>query len=398
MPGVFSENPQVLNLRNTGWILAVSLEFTMETPRSVLIAFDKFKGSFSGEEACEAARRGVKRRWPLAETHVCPIADGGEGTAETLLAVFGGRWVSVEVDDPLGRKVAARYAFTDSGLAVLEMSEASGLWRCDPDERNPDVASTYGTGQMVRHAVQVSGATSVLIGIGGSATNDGGTGFARAMGVLFLNGAGEELLDLPRDILEIRKIDTSRVLEASDLVAACDVTNPLLGRNGATHVFGRQKGVVDAEFHERRLRHLADVVEDGLGKSLRESAGAGAAGGLGFGLMAFTGCALKPGFDLVAEALELESKISGADLVLTGEGSLDAQTASGKGPAGVGILAKKVGVPVHAFAGRVANREVVEPFFDSATEIMPEGWTLAQSMEAGSTLLEKAVFAAESLE
>ena len=367
----------------------------METTRSVLIAFDKFKGSFSAEEACRAAERGAKQRWPLAETTCCPIADGGEGTAEALLAVFGGKWVEVEVEDPLGRKVDAKYALTKSGIAVLEMSEASGLWRCAPDERDPGRASTYGTGQMVRHAIEVSGATSLLIGIGGSATNDGGTGFARAIGVRFLDENGRELFDLPQDIPKIQAIDTSEALVPPGLVVACDVTNPLLGEEGATQVFGPQKGVVDLDFHEGRLKRLADIVEHQLGKPLRDMPGAGAAGGLGFGLMAFAGGKLKLGFDIVAEALDLETKISAADLVLTGEGSLDAQTASGKGPAGVGLLAKKAGVPVHAFAGRVADREIVEPFFDSATAIKPEGWTVEQSMEAGSALLEKAVSGAE---
>ena len=368
----------------------------METTRSILIAFDKFKGSFSAEEACRAAERGVKQRWPSAKTVLCPIADGGEGTAEALLAVFGGRWVSLVVDDPLGRKVETKYALTENGVAVLEMSEASGLWRCAPDERDPKRASTYGTGQMVRHAVEVSGATSVLLGIGGSATNDGGTGFARAIGIVFFDEGGEELVDLPKEISKIRKVDTSGAIALPELVVACDVTNPLLGVNGATQIFGPQKGVVDIEFHEEQLKYLADLVEGGLGKQLREIDGAGAAGGLGFGLMAFAGGVLKPGFDLVAEALGLEAKIAAADLVLTGEGSLDSQTASGKGPAGVGVMAKKAGVPVHAFAGRVADREIVEPFFDSATEIKPEGWTVEQSMEAGSTLLEKAVAGAES--
>ena len=369
----------------------------METTRSVLIAFDKFKGSFSAEEACQAAERGVRQRWSSAETTCCPIADGGEGTAEALLAVFGGKWVRVEVDDPLGRKVEAKYALTDSGVAVLEMSEASGLWRCEPDERDPERASTYGTGQMVRHALEVSKATSVLIGIGGSATNDGGTGFARAIGVRFLDGTGAELVDLPRDISKIQTIDITESLVIPGLVVACDVTNPLLGNEGATQVFGPQKGVVDLEYHEGRLKDLADVVENHLGEQLRDMPGAGAAGGLGFGLMVFAGGKLKPGFDIVAEALDLESKIAAADLVLTGEGSLDSQTASGKGPAGVGLLAKKAGVPVHAFAGRVADREIVEPFFDSATAIKPEGWTVEQSMEAGSALLEKAVSEAEPL-
>ena len=368
----------------------------METTRSVLIAFDKFKGSFSSEEACRAAERGAKRRWPAAKTVLCPIADGGEGTAEALLAVFGGRWICVEVEDPLGRNVEAKYALTENGVAILEMSDASGLWRCAPDERDPKRASTYGTGQLVRHAVEVSGASSILLGIGGSATNDGGTGFARAIGVLFFDEEGGELIDLPVEISKIHKIDTRGAIALPEIVVACDVTNPLLGLNGATQIFGPQKGVVDIGFHEGQLEHLADLVEDALGKQLRESDGAGAAGGLGFGLMAFAGGKLRPGFDIVAEALGLEAKIAAADLVLTGEGSLDSQTASGKGPAGVGLMAKKAGIPVHAFAGRVADREIVEPYFDSATEIKPEGWTVEQSMAAGSTLLEKAVAGAES--
>jgi glycerate kinase len=283
------------------------------------------------------------------------------------------------------------------GTAVLEMSAASGLWRCAPEERDPWAASTFGTGQLVRHAVKDSGANSVLIGIGGSATNDGGTGFARALGVRFFDGSGKELTALPQQIGDIVRIDGSDAIEVPELVVACDVTNPLLGKNGATHIFGPQKGVSDLGAHEARLAHLADVVESWFRKPLRDLPGAGAAGGLGFGLMAFAGGQLKPGFDLVADALGLEEKIGAADLVLTGEGSLDAQTASGKGPAGVGLMAKRAGVPVWAFAGRVADREVVEPFFDAATEIRPPGWSVEQSMDAGSTLLEKAVSGAEAL-
>lgn len=319
----------------------------------VLIANDKFKGSLTASEATEAISNGLPSG---CEIDSCPIADGGEGFTETMLAALGGKWVTVDTVDALHRPVKARYAITDTGLAVMEMASANGYELINPEDRDILRSSTYGTGLMIRHAAGQQGVERILIGIGGSATNDGGVGMADALGVLFLNPEEDPLSSCPAGLDQLAIIDRDQLLALPPIDVACDVDNPLLGPNGATAIFGPQKGATSDE-QEKLESFLAHLVEVTGANELAETPGAGAAGGLGFGTMYFLGAQLHPGFDLVAKALDLPARIAKADLVITGEGSLDAQSLSGKGPVGVARLAFDQGKPVIGVAGQI-SREV----------------------------------------
>lgn len=363
----------------------------------VLLACDKFKGSLGAVEACEAVRAGLPAGW---ECDVCPIADGGEGFIDAMLAGSGGERVTVACRDALGRPVEANYGIyrSSSGetVAVIEMSAASGMWRIAAAERNPRRASTFGTGQQIRHAVEMSGATRLLVGLGGSATNDGGAGMAAALGVRFLNERGD-LLDadaVPEALAGLHAIDESRRMALPEVIVACDVDNPLTGPRGASAVFGPQKGATpeDVTFLDAVLMKLAAV--SGRGREA-STPGAGAAGGLGFGLLRFAGATVVPGFDLVAESLRLPERIAAADLVITGEGSLDAQTLGGKGPAGVAALARAAGVPVVAVAGRVEDGAA--QLFDATLSLESFGLPVAESISRAAELVTQLVAGHESL-
>lgn len=354
----------------------------------VLLACDKFKGSMGAAEACAAIRAGLPEDW---EVSLCPIADGGEGFTEAMLAGSGGRRVGAPCTDALGRPVEAEYGIYERGgetVAVLEMSAASGIWRIPAAERAPRRASTYGTGLLMRHAVEVSGAGRLLVGIGGSATNDGGAGMAAALGTRFLDEKGVELEPVPEALARLHAVEEGGRMPLPEVVVACDVDNPLAGPRGASAVFGPQKGAgpEDVAFLDGVLQRLAEV-----SGAERQAAvpGAGAAGGLGFGLMRFAGARLVPGFDLVAEALGLAERIAAADLVITGEGSLDAQTLGGKGPAGVAAMARAAGVPVMAVAGRV--EDAARPLFDAALSLESLGLPVEECIARGPELLQRLV-------
>ncbi len=321
----------------------------------VLIACDKFKGTLTAAEACAAVAAGVLELWPRAECLLRPMADGGEGTSLVICEALGGEWRTAEVAGPRGEAVQAGYAWLpDTKTAVIEMSEASGLKLVLPSQRNPWRMNTAGTGQLMRHAIAL-GAERVVVGIGGSATNDGGTGMAWALGYQFLNEAGESIQPCPANLLEIMRIVPPTDLKLPEVIAACDVTNPLLGPEGATAVYGPQKGVTLERLpqYEAGLEHLAGLVKSQLQVDRRLEPGAGAAGGLGFGLMSFCRASTRPGFDLVAEVTGLEHAVRHADLVITGEGCLDMQTLHGKGPARVAEMARRLGKPVAAVGGMV---------------------------------------------
>jgi len=359
----------------------------------ILIAPDKFKGSLT---ASEAARRIAAGLGPGFECRLQPIADGGEGTAEAIRLALGGEWVPVRAEDPLGREVDAgfvRVRRDGEQVAVVDLSEASGLWRLAEGERDPWRASTFGTGQLVRAAAE-DGADRIVVGLGGSATNDGGTGWARALGYRFEDAAGAEVAVVPEALERVTRITGTRI-PLPRIVAACDVTNPLLGESGATRVYGPQKGITAVDFarHEERLRHLAALVERDLGFRGRELPGSGAAGGAGFGAMAFAGAEMGSGFDLVAELTGLAEAMAWADLVITGEGGLDLQTLHGKGPHGVAAMARAVGKPVVAFAGRVEGdaEAALGEVFDGIWRIAPEGTAVAESMLLAGDFLENAV-------
>jgi glycerate kinase len=359
----------------------------------ILLAPDKFKGSLPAVAVAEALARGWQSVLPGTECRFAPVADGGEGFSEALAKALGARWVTVNSVDAIGRPIEARYAWVDADrTAIIEMSEASGLWRIAPADRDPRRANTYGTGLLLRDAVQ-RGARRILMGLGGSATTDGGAGMAAALGFRFLAADSAKVLEpWPCLLPEVDRIDASAVPELPEIVAACDVQNPLLGPRGTAAVFSPQKGADPGTvvFLEDTLAHLARVVEGGLGRQCAEKPGAGAAGGIGFGLLAFCGASLEPGFELVARAMQLEQRMSGVDLVLTGEGRLDSQTLEGKGPAGVGAMARALGKPVVAFAGSIEEHPRVLASFDAVVPIIDRPVSLEEAMQNAAPFLERA--------
>jgi glycerate 2-kinase len=370
----------------------------------VLIAPDKFKGSLSAAQAAAALAEGWREGWPVdkpLEIERLPVADGGEGTAEAIHDALAGRWITLAVRDPIGRIVEGRYALVENAggerLAVLEMSSASGFSLVRGNDRDLLRGNTFGTGQLLAHALRKGGAKRVVVGIGGSATNDGGIGLAAALGFRFLDAEYRELEPTPERLPELASIEfPTDALPPVPINVACDVKNPLLGPRGATRVYGPQKGLRDAAQAaqlELGLTRLADVAAQTFGRDHRDTPGAGAAGGLGFGLMTFCGAELLPGFDLVASRLGLEAAVARADLVLTGEGSLDAQTLEGKAPAGVAAMARRLGRPVIAFGGRVeeAARAGLRNCFDelvALSDVEPE-LTQEQRMARGPELLRR---------
>lgn len=358
-----------------------------------LIASDKFKGSISGEDACAAIERGILAADPTAQCTRLPIADGGEGMAETLTAALGGSMIEgVPCTDALGRPITGSYGLAGT-VAVIEMAEASGMWRIASDERDPWRASTFGTGELMRDAI-ARGAETIYLGLGGSATNDGGVGMGLALGVKFLDADGDAVTDLPADLEKVKLIEL--LPDFPDLIVACDVTNPLLGPNGCSSIYGPQKGVTDETFpaHEARLDHLVELLNghDGLGANPAKTPGSGAAGGLGFGALVFGGGELKPGFDLIAHATGLDAAVQEADVVVTGEGKLDSQTLSGKGPAGVAAMATAAGKKVVAFGGMIEEdaRAELEGVFGEVCGIRPEHVPVDECIANGARYLEAA--------
>ncbi len=326
----------------------------------VVIAIDSFKGSLSSMEAGNAAKAGIRRACS-AESIVKPLADGGEGTTEALVEGLGGRYVSAEVTGPLGEKTNARYGILRDGqTAVLEMAEAAGITLVDREELDPYRATTYGVGEMILDAVK-RGRRRFIIGIGGSATTEGGAGMLQALGYGITDGDGKPIRHGIRDLDQIAHIsmeNVPEVLKECQFQIACDVKNPLCGETGAVWVYGPQKGVreEDKRIFDRKLQHFAEKTAEYTGTDHRLTEGAGAAGGLGFAFLSYLpNVELRPGIDIVIEATGLEQELKDADLVITGEGRLDFQTAMGKVPVGVARLAKRYGIKVLAFAGSVTK-------------------------------------------
>jgi glycerate 2-kinase len=323
-----------------------------------LLAPLEFKGSLSAAEAAEAMRRGLERADPSAQVDVLPLADGGPGTAEVLVAALHGAWHSVPVHDPLGRIVEATYGTWAGGAAgVLEMAQASGLLRLTPGERNARRASSFGTGELIRAAV-LGGVRTLMVGLGGSATNDGGAGLLQALGVRFRDVQGRELAPGGAALRELVRMDLDgalRQMRDVELTCVTDVTNPLTGPEGASAVYGPQKGATHADVAvlDSALAHFAEVVRRQLGLDVSREPGMGAAGGLGFGLRVVFGARLVRGFEHVAEMVHLDERLTGCDVVLTGEGRLDAQSRQGKGPVALAERARRAGKRVVVFAGSV---------------------------------------------
>jgi glycerate kinase len=328
--------------------------------RKIVIAPDSFKECLAAEAVAAAMAAGVRAAAPDAEVVCVPMADGGEGTVRALVAATGGTLHRATVTGPLGEPVEAEFGVLGDGrTAVIEMAAASGLPLAPPARRDPTRTTTYGTGELIRAALDL-GARRLLLGIGGSATVDGGAGMAQALGVRLLDAAGQPIGWGGGDLERLAHADLlarDPRLAGVAVEVACDVTNPLVGPHGAARVYGPQKGATpdSVERLEANLAHLADVIERDLGVRVRDLPGAGAAGGLGAGLVAFLGATLRRGVELVIEAVGLEAKLRGADLVLTGEGRLDRQTAFGKVPVGVARLAAAKGIPVVAIAGALGE-------------------------------------------
>ncbi len=371
----------------------------------ILIAPDKFKGTLNAREVAQHIAQGLLDVLPDAQIEIVPMADGGEGTAEAICDARGCVWVECKAHDPLGREIDVRYGWIDEEkIAVMEMSEAAGMRRLSQNERDPIRATTFGVGQMILDATK-RGANEIIIGLGGSATNDGGFGMARALGFKFFSGAKELTKDVT-DLQSLTRIEPPVLAGVSpanstmqparlplqlNIIAAVDVKNPLLGENGATRIFGPQKGARKSDFDnlEHALTKLADVVATEFGIDLRNEAGAGAAGGLGFGLLSFCGATIRPGFEVVAEAVGLESKMKDADLVITGEGSLDRQTLEGKTPAGVAQLARKLGKPVFAIVGRASEDPELREIFDGVYQNVRPGMSQQENMKRAAELLRE---------
>jgi len=358
----------------------------------ILVASDKFKGSLTAAEACSSIAAGLREgiKGSGHEIRELPVADGGDGMARTLTSASGGRWIEASVTGPLGDKVIAGYGLIDGGkTAVIEMAEASGLALLGTGPKDPLRSSTFGTGELILHALS-AGASEVLLGIGGSATNDGGTGMALALGYRFLDAEGKELRELPMGLETLARIVPPDEFPYPKVTVACDVTNPLLGPEGCTAIYGPQKGVTPDTFpkHEERLSRLVSLSGE-VGESAAIVPGAGAAGGLGFGSILFLKASLVHGFDLVADRLGLEKAIRWADLVITGEGRLDHQSLEGKAPFGVVRLARKNVKQTAAFCGSLADRSL-ESEFGPISEIRDPDLKLEENMARGQELIRAA--------
>ncbi|MDE6668492.1 MAG: glycerate kinase [Muribaculaceae bacterium] len=351
-----------------------------------VIAADSFKGSLSSLEVGQAAERGIKTVLPSAEVHIVPVADGGEGTVEAIVTGMGGHLVTCTVQGPLGEPVIASYGLYGD-TAVIEIAAALGLTLITPEKRNPWLTSTYGTGQLICDALK-RGCRNFLIGLGGSATNDGGTGMLRALGFQFLDSDGCPVGDGGGEVGRIVSIDDSKVipeLAEATFTIACDVTNPLIGPEGASYVYGPQKGA-DAEMVlalDKALRHFAEVTEDFCGQNFSAFSGAGAAGGLGFAFLAFLHGQLKPGIEMILDAVGFDEKIKDASLVITGEGRLDLQTCMGKAPYGVLRRAATRQIPVIAICGAVVSEAVpalTEAGFTAVFPVVAGPMALSEAM------------------
>lgn len=360
----------------------------------IVLAPNAFKGSMSAMQAVLAMEQGVRAACPAVEVCKIPVADGGDGLAEILIDALNGEARVFSVHGPLHEPLQAALCHVPSlGLVVVEMAVASGLALLAPEHRDPMRTTTYGTGELIRAALDL-GAQRIVVGIGGSATIDGGIGMAAALGVRFLNAAGEAVAPVGGSLGQIHRIDASGLdprLAKVCCEAVCDVDNPLVGPTGAAAVYGPQKGATPKQVRslDAGLSHLADRIAADLGHEVRDLAGAGAAGGLGAGLHAFLGAELRRGVDLVLELLGLDEQLAGADLVITAEGQIDFQTAFGKAPAGVAERAKARGIPCVAIAGSIGERIAAlhQIGIDAVFSLCPGPMTLDQAMAQGPSLL-----------
>ncbi|MGM0903496.1 MAG: glycerate kinase [Bacillota bacterium] len=362
----------------------------------IVIAPDSFKESLSASEACQAIESGFREVLPNAVYQKLPMADGGEGTVQSLVSATGGTTVETYVTGPLGEKVLAFYGMLGNGqTAVIEMAASSGLHLVPAEERNPLLTTTRGLGELIKSALD-QGTTHLIIGLGGSSTNDGGAGMIQALGGRLLDESGEEITPGGGGLSKLTSIDLSNVdprLKSVKIEVACDVDNPLIGPNGASAVYGPQKGATPEMIQEldENLTHFANVYEALLKKSYRNHPGAGAAGGLGAGLMAFLAAELKSGVEIILEAVHFEDHIKDTDLVITGEGRIDAQTIYGKTPIGVAKAAKKYDIPVIALCGSYTedSKIVHNHGIDALFTIVPGVVTLPEAMNHAALYMQQ---------
>ncbi len=360
----------------------------------VVVAPQEFKGSLTAAEAADAIAAGVRLALPDAAIDVAPMSDGGAGLVDALLAARGGERIETAVRDPLLRPVTAAWALLADGTVAIEMAAASGLVLVEPSARDATIATTYGTGELIRAALD-HGARHLIVGVGGSATVDAGAGAMQALGARLLDEAGRDLPPGGAALARLHRIDLSgrdpRLAEARIHVAS-DVTNPLHGPEGAAVVYGPQKGASpeDVLVLDAALARFAGVVQRDFGVDVQRVPGSGAAGGLGAGLIVVAGAAITRGFDVVAEAVALERRIGEADVVITGEGRLDAQTPYGKTAAGVAAIARRLGKPVGCVAGSVAADLDAGPLFDAVEAATPPGMTLDEAMRRAAVLVRDA--------
>lgn len=363
----------------------------------IVIAPDSFKGSLSARQAAEAIWRGLARVWPEAEYLLFPVADGGEGTVETLNELSGGQLMEAEVLDPLGRTVTAVWGLLGDGrTAVVEAAASSGLTLLRPKERNPAMACTFGLGQLIGRTLEYPGVERLLVGLGGSATNDGGTGMLRALGVKFLDGQGQPVPSGGAGLELLESIDLSRLhnrLNQVEIVVASDVSNPLTGPDGASAVFGPQKGADPATVRrlDAALNRYAAIAREATGRAAADRPGAGAAGGLGAAFLFFTEAQFRPGVELVLAEGDFLNKATGATLIVTGEGRTDRQTAWGKAPAGVAALGREIGAPTVVLSGSLGEGwpELYSHDIAGLMSIAPGPISQDESMIRAGKLLEE---------
>jgi glycerate kinase len=364
----------------------------------IVVAPDSFKGSLTAIEVSDAIEQGIREVFPEAEIIKIPMADGGDGTVQCLVNATGGEILKEKVTGPLGGEVLASYGILgDKKTAVIEMAEASGLTLVPENQRNPLITTTYGTGQLIKAALD-QGCRKMIIGIGGSATNDGGAGMLQALGVKLLNQEGKEVGFGGVELKKIFRIDTkyldNRLSETKVLIAS-DVSNPLCGPKGAARVYGPQKGATPEMIEEldKSLSYFAELTKRDLNKDVKDIPGAGAAGGLGASLMAFLDAELRPGIEIMIEAVKLEQAIKDADLVITGEGKIDSQTIYGKAPIGVAKIAKKYNIPVIAVAAIIGeDADIVYQYgINTLIKISEPPMSLAEPKSKKVWLIKKSI-------
>ncbi len=363
---------------------------------NILIAPDSFKDSLSATEVCRFIESGIRKALINPNITCVPLADGGEGFVQSIIDATNGRLIKAKAHDPLMREIDAEYGLLgDNETAIIEMSKVSGLELLSSKEKDPWTTTTYGTGELIRDALN-RGCKKLIIGIGGSATNDGGAGMIEALGGKLLTTNGEQIDKGGGSLQKLATIDLANLdkrLSECQVIVACDVTNPLLGKNGASLVFARQKGANSRMINllEENLSHYANIIQKEIGKDISDIPGAGAAGGLGAGLLAFLNAELKPGFDIIRNTLNLDEYIKQADLIFTGEGKVDFQTQFGKTPFGVAQVAKKYNKPVICLAGSIGEGAEIlyKKGITSIFSIVDKPMSLDEAIANATLLLEE---------